>query len=157
MTEPNKHAKTTLVEQRRNPDPSTRIKKRSDLLLIQMDLDKRTFQVVQEKVRFFLSAFSEFIDSLIMLCLCFRQRTYPKWVITWVRIISCCLKKLFIWWNSVPRPFLLMWKPASSYHWISCMHFCPYLEWHSSNIVPFDRWPRLLIEWESHQLSSKSF
>jgi len=42
-------AKTTNVELRRNPESSTRVKKRNDLMLIQVDLSKKTFVVVQEK------------------------------------------------------------------------------------------------------------
>jgi hypothetical protein len=52
IMENNKHAKTTLVEERRNPEPSVRIKKRDDLLLVQLDFEKRTLRVVQERVRF---------------------------------------------------------------------------------------------------------
>lgn len=48
----NKDAKVTVCEQRRNPDPSTRVKRRTELILLLLDLEKRTLKVIQQKVGF---------------------------------------------------------------------------------------------------------
>lgn len=61
ITENNKHAKTTLVEERRNPEPSVRVKKRNDLLLVQLDLEERKLRVVQERVRILWNNVSNYL------------------------------------------------------------------------------------------------
>lgn len=51
--EENKRAKMTVCEQNRKPEPNTRTKKRDNIMLIQMNLENKSFRVVQERVRIF--------------------------------------------------------------------------------------------------------